>query len=148
MKKTRRNPSLYLDSLPEGVREPMKRLDRLISRAMKGQSRILWEGVFWGGTTQTIIGYGDFIQARPRGKTVEWFMVGLALQKNHFSLYVNAVEGGQYLGQKYRKKLGKVRIGSASIAFSRLEDVDLDVLADLVTVARDQLKALARERKA
>lgn len=139
MKKTRRNPTVYLASLPAGVREPMQRLDRVCSRILKGTGRRLWEGVFWGGTPQVIIGYGDFTQSRPRGKTVEWFMVGLALQKNYISLYVNAVEGGQYLTHKYKPRLGKVKIGSASISFRHLEDVDLNALTELVTTARRQL---------
>jgi hypothetical protein len=139
MKKTRRNPTLYLESLPPEVRAPMQRLDRILSRIFKGKGRRLWEGVFWGGTPQAIIGYGDFTQARPRGTTVEWFMVGLALQKNYISLYVNAVEGGQYLSHKYKSRLGKVKVGSASISFRKLEDVDLDALTELVTTARKQL---------
>jgi hypothetical protein len=139
MKKTRRNPTLYLESLPAEARAPMRRLDRLIARIMKGKGRTLWEGVFWGGTPQAIIGYGDFTQSRPRGKTVAWFMVGLALQKNYISLYVNAVEGGQYLAHKYKSRLGKVKVGSASISFRNLDEVDFDVLTELVTTARKHL---------
>lgn len=139
MKKTRRNPTLYLGTLPADVRAPMRQLDRLISRIMKGKGRRLWEGVFWGGTPQVIIGYGDFSQSRPRGKTVDWFMVGLAQQKNYLSLYVNAVEDGQYLSHKYRSRLGKVKVGSASISFRRLEDVDLDALTELLAAARKHL---------
>ena len=140
MKKTRKSPSIYLDSLPPDSGNPMKQLDQLISRIMKGHPRVLWEGVFWGGTEQVIIGYGDLVQSRGRGKTVEWFMVGLALQKNHLSLYVNAVADGKYLGDKYRSRLGKVKIGSASVSFRKLEDVDLGGLTELVTAARQQLE--------
>jgi len=138
MKKTRKSPDTYLDSLPPDSVSPMKRLDRLISRIMKGQPRVLWEGVFWGGSTQAIIGYGELRQVRGK-KTVEWFMVGLALQKNYFSLYVNAVADGKYLAHQYRTRLGRVKLGSASISFRRIEDVDLDVLAEIVTTARKQL---------
>jgi hypothetical protein len=67
-------------------------------------------------------------------------MVGLALQKNHISLYVNAVADGKYLGDRYRARLGKVKTGSASISFRRLEDIDLGVLTELVTAARKQLE--------
>jgi hypothetical protein len=58
--------------------------------------------------------------------------VGLARQKRHHTVYVNAVEDGRYPGQLYGKRLGKVKIGAASIAFVRLEHVDLDVLRELV----------------
>ena len=139
MKKTDKDPSAYLASLPDDVRDSMQRLDRLISDVMAGQPRILWEGVFWGGTEQAIIGYGDLTTDRGRGKVVEWFMVGLALQKNYISLYVNAVADGQYVAEKYREKLGKVKVGKASISFKRIEDVELDVLRELLTIARAQL---------
>ena len=122
----------------------MQRLDRLISGIMKGRARVLWEGVFWGGTRQAIIGYGDLSMPRPRGKTVDWFMVGLALQKRHISLYVNAVEDGRYIGAKYRAQLGKVKVGAASISFARLDDVNLDALRDVLRAARAQLPRAPR----
>ncbi|MFC4127033.1 hypothetical protein [Nocardia rhizosphaerae] len=103
-------------------------VDAVISAAMPGASRVLWRGVFWGGTEQAIIGYGDIEQPRPRGKSVAWFLVGLARQRNHLSLYVNAVEDGRYLSQTYGPELGRTKVGAASIAFRRVEDIDLTVL--------------------
>lgn len=117
----------------------MKRLDKLIAAIMKGHERVLWEGVFWGGTEQTIIGYGACTFTGARNKEVEWFMVGLALQKQYFSVYVNAVEGGQYVAEKYRARLGKVKAGKASISFKSLDAIDLDVLREVVSIARRQL---------
>lgn len=123
----------------EVVRADMLALDRLITEAMPHRCRVLWEGVMWGGTEQSIIGYGDLVQPRPRGDDVEWFLVGLARQKRNYSLYVNAVEDGRYLGQHYEDRLmtsGKgVKIGSASIGFTRLDQIDLDVLRELLARA-------------
>ena len=138
MEKTRRNPTVYLESLPDGPRDVMKRLDHVIAGVMKGRSRALWEGVFWGGTNQTIIGYGDVGTVQSRGKTVAWFMVGVALQKKYFSIYINAVEHGQYVAETYRSTLGKVKVGKASISFKRLEDLDLRALRTVLAIARDQ----------
>lgn len=138
MEKKDKDPSAYLESLPETDREPMKRLDRLISDIMAEQPRTLWEGTFWGGSDQTIIGYGDLAAARS-GQGPDWFMVGLALQKNYISMYVNAVEDGQYVLERYKARLGKVKVGKASVSFKSIEDVDLDTLAEVVGIARDQL---------
>lgn len=132
MEKTGADPDAYLASLPDDVRPPMAALDELIRAALPGRERSLWEGTFWGGTDQTILGYGDIVQPRPQGEAVEWFAVGLARQKRHFSLYVNAVEDGRYLGQLYADRLGKVKLGAASIGFRRLEDVDLEALRELL----------------
>ncbi len=130
------HPDDYLASLEDGeTRHTMQAVDAAIVAAMPGRNRVLWEGVFWGGTEQTIIGYGDIVQARPRGPDVEWFLVGLARQKNTYSLYVNAVEDGVYLGQRFAERLGKVKLGSASIGFRRLEDLDMEGLADMVARA-------------
>ena len=116
----------------------MQRLDRLLSRIMKGRSRTLWEGVFWGGTAQTIIGYGDLTMTGARGKQVDWFVIGLALQKNYISLYVNVVDGGQYLAEKYGGRLGtKVKVGKASISVASLDGVNIDELTALMTRARE-----------
>jgi len=139
MQKTITDPSAFLDSLPGEARELMSRLDRVVSDTMKGHPRVLWEGKFWGGTNQTIIGYGSLSTTNSRGKTVEWFMVGLALQKNYVSLYVNAVDGGQYVAEKYAQQLGKVTVGKASISFNTLEEVNLPTLKKVLRAARDQL---------
>jgi hypothetical protein len=96
----------------------------------------------WGGTDQSIIGYGDIVQPRPRGADVEWFLVGLARQKDLYSLYVNAVEDGRYLGQVYEDRLrvpgvakSRLKIGSASIGLKTIDDIDLDALAAMLAVA-------------
>jgi len=139
MQKTDRNPDEFLAELPDDVRDDMTRLDALISGIFTGHTRVLWEGVFWGGSEQQIIGYGDLIQQQSRGRTVEWFMVGLALQKNYISIYVNAVEDKQYLAEKYRDALGKVKAGKSSISFRSLADVDLDTLTRILRIAQEQL---------
>lgn len=107
-------------------------LDRVITAALPGASRVLWQGVFWGGTDQSIIGYGATVQSRPRGRSVEWFLVGLARQQNYLSLYVNAAEDGAYLSKTYGKRLGRTKVGAASISFASADVIDLDVLDELV----------------
>lgn len=132
MQKVESDPDEYLASLPAERRSTMAAADALIRRAMPARSRSLWTGKFWGGTDQTIIGYGDVRQPRPRGADVEWFAVGLAMQKNYVSLYVNAALDGQYLAKAYADRLGKVKVGSASIAFASLDDVDPAALTELL----------------
>lgn len=132
MERVDRSPDEHIASLDDGVREGMQTLDATISAALPGRSRVLWEGVFWGGTEQSIIGYRDIVQSRPRGNDVEWFLIGLARQKDHFSIYVNAAEDGEYLGKAYADRLGKVKVGSASVAIRNVDDIDLDVLTDFV----------------
>jgi hypothetical protein len=131
MEVTDRSADEVLDGLAEPQRTTMTTLDEVVVRAMPGRSRRVWEGVLWGGTQQTIIGYGDIVQSRPRGADVAWFLVGLAQQQRHTSLYVNAIDEGGYLGAAYAERLGRVRVGAASVAIPRLDAIDLDVLAEL-----------------
>ncbi|HSJ29215.1 MAG TPA: hypothetical protein VLB67_13485 [Acidimicrobiia bacterium] len=137
MRKVDLSPDDHIAAFPDEIGRTMSELDTLISDIFEGRSRTVWEGVFWGGTDQHIIGYGDLVQPRPRGEDVEWFAVGLARQKQHFSIYVNAVDDGQYLLRQYEGKLGKVRLGSASIAFGHMADVDREALSDLLTRAAE-----------
>lgn len=146
MEKTKTNPDEFIVSLPEDIRPQIERLDKEIAKIMKGEERVLWTGTFWGGSEQNIIGYGDLSQER-KGKVVKWFKVGLALQKNYISLYVNAVEDNQYLGQKYSGQLGKVKLGASSISFKRLEDVDLPKLREMLKRARILLASSAQTPK-
>ncbi len=106
-------------------------IDGVITGELPGISRTLWRGVFWGGTDQAIVGYGRIEQPRPRGESVEWFLLGLARQKRHVSLYVNAAEGREYLTKQYAPRLGKAKAGAAALTFATAADLDLAVLAEL-----------------
>lgn len=138
MKQSTSSPDDHLATLNEKVRSDIEALDKLISSIMEGESRVLWTGKFWGGSDQEIIGYGDMNYENTQG-TVEWFKIGLAVQKNYISLYVNAVDGKKYVVEKYAKQLGKVKTGKSSVSFATLDDVDMDSLRAMLTEARDKL---------
>jgi hypothetical protein len=132
MERSTTDPDTYIASLPDGVREDVIALDAEIRTVMQGHERVLWEGVMWGGTEQRIVGYGAQRTVNRSGKDVDWFLIGLARQKDHLSLYVNAVEDGEYLVKRYSDRLGKARVGSAAITFRRLADVDRTALRELL----------------
>ena len=138
MERSSIKPADHIASLPDGQREDIERLDASISKVMTGFPTTVWTGKFWGGTDQAIIGYGDFTYKGASGRTGEWFVVGLAAQKQHLSVYVNAVGGGGSLIKSYAERLGKVKVGSGVVSFRSLDDVDLDVLLELVGRAREQ----------
>lgn len=140
MKKTEQTVEQYLDSLDESIQPDMRTLHEKISQHMPGVAPKLWEGVFWGGSQQAIIGYGDMTFTRSDKTTVEWFMVGLSLQKNYISVYISATEDGKYVVKKYGERLGKAKIGSSSISFKKIDDIKLDELLKLVDMAQKQLK--------
>ena len=136
MQRTDRSVDEHIASLADDVRADIARLDEVISSVMKGHERVLWEGRFWGGSDQRIIGYGAYTYKGRSGATGEWFVIGLAAQKNYISVFVTAVDEGAYLAEAYRERLGKAKIGRSSISFKRLADIDLPVLIELITRAR------------
>ena len=132
MKRVESSPDDYIASQASDVRTVLEELHVLIKKALPDQDCYLWEGVFWGGSQQQIIGYGNYSYQRSDKKQVEWFTVGLARQKNYFSVYVNAVEDKAYLAEIYRSRLGKVKIGKSNIRFRNLADVNLNVLTEMI----------------
>jgi hypothetical protein len=137
MERTDTDVTAFLSSLEGKQGEDMRSLDSMISEKMVGHERHLFEGRFWGGTDQRIVGYGVVDYVDRAGNKGEWFVVGLAAQKNNLSIYVNAVSGDSYLLREYEGKLGKVKLGSASIGFRKVEDLDLDSLMELIGRAAD-----------
>ena len=137
MERSTTTPDDHIASLPDGVREDVATLDVEISSVMTGLERTLWEGIFWGGSQQAIIGYGSYRYKGRSGAEGEWFIVGLAAQKNYLSLYVNATGAGQPLAKTYAPRLGKVKASSANLQFKRAADLDLAVLREMVGRARE-----------
>lgn len=137
MEKTTINPDEFLATLPDEYREDMLTLDACISTIMKGEPRVLWGGTFWGGSKQSIIGYGTMHYTRSDKKTGEWFPVGLSLQKNYISIYVSVVDAGKYLAEQAKDELGKAKVGKSSISFKRLADINLPALEKLIRRARE-----------
>jgi len=126
--------------------EDMRALDATIRERMPGAQRYLYVGKLWGGTDQQIVGYGIMDYRNRSGEDVEWFVVGLAAQKSHISLYVNAVEDDAYLLRQYEGRLGRAETGSASVKFGSVDEVDLENLMELVQRAGELGQSGATER--
>lgn len=132
MERTTGSVDEHLASIDGSRGEDIRKVDELIREQMPGVERHLYEGTLWGGSDQQIVGYGILDYQNKAGDDVEWFLVGLAAQKNYISMYVNAVDGGKYLLASYEGRLGKVKQGSASISFNGLDDVDVEALTEMV----------------
>ena len=132
MKRTESSPDDYIASQNPDIRGVLEELHTRIKTALPGRDCCMWEGIFWGGSEQQIIGYGNYSYQRSDKKRVEWFTVGLVRQKHYFSVYVNAVEGKEYLAEIYGPRLGKVKTGKSNISFRNLADVNLDVLTEMI----------------
>lgn len=82
-----------------------------------------------------MLGYGSFKYKNYKKQEMDWPIVALANQKNYVSVYVCAVDNGEYIAEKNKDKLGKVSVGKSCIRFKKLEDVNLDELKKVIKLA-------------
>jgi hypothetical protein len=136
VQKTTLKPADFLKSLPDDSRRTISAIHETITKAIPKEKADMWEGVFWGGTDQKIIGYGDMVFVGSSKKEVLWFLVGVAQQKNYVTVFVNGYADGKSLLEKHGKELGKPsKVGKGAISFKTLEDIDLKKLAEVVKEA-------------
>ena len=89
-------------------------------------------------------GYGKFKYTNRKKEEMEWPVIALANQKNYVSIYVCAVDDGEYIAEKHKQslankigkgKLGKVSVGKSCIRFKKLEDINFEVLKKILKFA-------------
>lgn len=83
------------------------------------------EPKLWG---TSIIGYGDYHYIYKNGREGDWFHLGYSSRKSYTSLYVyqNSPEN-----KKLLESLGKFKMGKSCINIKKLEDIDLQILAEI-----------------
>lgn len=82
-----------------------------------------------------MLGYGSFKYKNYKKEMLDWPVVSLANQKNYISLYICAVQNGEYLAEKNKAELGKVSVGKSCIRFKKLEDLNLKGLEKVIKMA-------------
>lgn len=128
----------YLDFDP-ARKSDLLQLHDLIRKAAPGLRRYFHKGTPAGeaGMRMKMIGYGKFRYAIKSGKTTEWPVIGVALQKNYISVYVAVRKDGRPIVQTYAGKLGELRSGHNNFSFERYDDLNVGELSSLFTdVAR------------
>jgi hypothetical protein len=85
-----------------------------------------------------MLGYGSFPYRNYKNEQIEWPVISLANQKNYISVYVCAVDGKEYVAEKYKDKLGKVSVGKSCIRFKKIEDLNLDTFKAVLKQAEKQ----------
>ena len=122
----------YLDFDP--ARKPdLLKLHKLMIMAAPALERYFHKGTPAGeaGMRMKMIGYGKFRYAIKSGKTTEWPVIGVALQKNYISVYVTVTKAGAPLAPAYEGKLGELRMGGNNFSFVRFDDLRSLALASL-----------------
>lgn len=123
-------PEQYLASLPADRRAAMQTLHAALRQAVPKPAPQMMMGM-----GSPIIGYGMYHYKSASGREGDWFLVGLAAGKGHYSLHICAGDKEGYLVERNAAKLGKVKAGRSCINFKQLEDLKLDVALALVKQA-------------
>lgn len=121
-----KTPTEYLNMIDEPRKSDMKKLFKMMKDALSTLKPCI---------VSDMIGFGKIKYKTKSGCEGDWFVVGLASQKAHISVYACVAKDGQYLAEKHVKDLGKVNIGKSCIRFKNLEEVDLKGLKKLLKEA-------------
>lgn len=106
----------YLAAVPADRKETVLFLHSFIQKAAPGLKPHF---------AYNMLGYGSFKYSNYKKDIIDWPVVALANQKNYISLYICALEKGEYIAEKYKKNLGKVSVGKSCIRFKALENLNL-----------------------
>jgi hypothetical protein len=121
----------FLAALPADRRATMTAVHRAIRKAAPKLAPAIMSGM----GPSPLIGYGKYHFKYASGREGDWFLIGLAAGKSHYSLHICAGDRDGYLVERNAAKLGQVKTGRSCINFRRLEDLKLDAAMKLVKQA-------------
>ena len=116
----------------ERKREDSKKLVELMTRVTGEKPKL------WG----TIVGFGRYHYKYDSGHEGETCLVGFSPRKSALSIYFTGAyfPESEKEAQRLLGKLGKHTMGKACLYVKKLEDLDMDVLGDLVTLSVTKLR--------
>ena len=85
-----------------------------------------WKARMWG---PSIIGFGEYHYQYESGREGDFLATGFSPRKANLTLYI--MPGYEDYGT-ILERLGKHKLGKSCLYINKLEDIDMDVLAELV----------------
>ena len=130
--KTQRNDGDVVAYL-ESVSNKRRREDSLVVKEM--MEEVTGEPAEMWGTS--IVGFGSYHYRYASGREGDFMLTGFAPRKQALTLYIM---GGHERYDELMAKLGKHRSGSSCVYISKLADVDLAVLRELIAESVDYMR--------
>lgn len=127
---TEQSVTAFLDA----VEHPTRRADGLALDALF-RDITGWTPRMWG---PTMIGYGRYHYRYASGREGDFFATGFSPRKANLSIYVmpGYADYGEILG-----RLGKHKMGKSCLYVTKLADIDMEVLAELIRAGLRDLRA-------
>ena len=124
----------YIADQPEPKRGALRALHQLILGLSPGGRLWFLDGRNEAGkiVSNPNIGYGHQVIDYAGGKKRDFYRIGLSANTTGISVYIIGIADKKYLAQTYGKTLGKASITGYCIKFKRLNDIDMDVLAEAI----------------
>jgi hypothetical protein len=133
-KPTKASVAEFLKSVDASRHADCKTLIKMMEKASGSKATM------WGSA---IIGFGDTHYKYASGNSGDWFPLGFSPRKAALTLYLM---GG--LNDGVLARLGKFKRGQGCLYISKLGDVDLKVLEELIETSLKQLDAIIAARRA
>jgi hypothetical protein len=87
----------------------------------------------WGDST---VGFGDYHYKYASGREGDWFQVGFSPRKQNLTIYIMAYL--EHLSDLL-EGLGKYKHGKGCLYINKLEDIDMNVLENLISISIKRL---------
>ena len=114
-----------VEAFLNGIEDEKRRKDSFaVLELMKKITKA--EPKMWGAS---IVGFGNYRYKYKSGREGDWFVSGFSPRKQNLTLYVMS---GFSRYEELLAKLGKHKTGKSCLYINKLEDVDLDVLAEMI----------------
>jgi len=114
-----------VEAFLNGIEDEKRRKDSFaVLELMKKITKA--EPKMWGAS---IVGFGNYRYKYQSGREGDWFLSGFSPRKQNLTLYVMS---GFSRYDELLAKLGKHKTGKSCLHINKLEDVDLDVLAEMI----------------
>ena len=92
-----------------------------------------WEPKMWGNS---LVGFGSYHYKYESGREGDFFKVGFSPRKQSLTIYIMP---GFERYEELMAKLGKHKTGKSCLYINKLEDIDINVLKDLITLSVDYM---------
>jgi hypothetical protein len=120
----------YIATQPEPKRSEMQQLQAIILALMPTCKLWFLDGKDETGKTVSNpnIGYGSQTIQYAKGKTKEFYQIGISANTTGISVYIMGVNDKSYLSQTFGQELGKASVTGYCVKFKTLADIKIDVL--------------------
>ena len=124
-KKTAQSVTAFVNSQSLQQKKDCKTIIKMM-RSATGSKPCMW------GTS--LVGFGEVHLKYASGRELDWFKIGFSPRKKQISLYVLSQHKQM---NSMLKKLGPHKTGKGCLYVKRLDELDLEVLGSIFTLACD-----------